>query len=231
MSNSPLVTTVVKSPNHSGIRKHSIDRITPHCVVGQFTAAGICGIFVPKTRKASSNYVIGFNGDIGLSVDENMRSWCSSSNSNDQRAVTIECASDVKHPYTMTSAVWRSLISLCIDICSRNKKKHLLWIPNKEKALSYKPEEDEMLITVHRWFANKACPGDWLYHRLPTLAEIVTDSLREPNYDTYVVVKGDTLWGIASKKLGSGYRYTEIMAFNGMKTINIVPGQVLKLPR
>lgn len=33
-TNSPLVSYTKLSPNHSGQRTHSIDRITPHCVVG-----------------------------------------------------------------------------------------------------------------------------------------------------------------------------------------------------
>mgnify|MGYP000842990404 CR=1 FL=1 len=35
MSNSPLVSYTKLSPNHSGQRTHVVDRITPHCVVGQ----------------------------------------------------------------------------------------------------------------------------------------------------------------------------------------------------
>lgn len=33
-TNSSLVAYTGLSPNHSGQRTHSIDRITPHCVVG-----------------------------------------------------------------------------------------------------------------------------------------------------------------------------------------------------
>ncbi len=47
---------------------------------------------------------------------------------------------------------------------------------------------------------------------------------------TYTVKRGDTLWGIASKQLGSGYRYKEIMKLNGLKNTRIVSGQRLKLP-
>ena len=34
-----------------------------------------------------------------------------------------------------------------------------------------------MQLTVHRWFANKSCPGDWLYNRLGELASTVTAKL------------------------------------------------------
>lgn len=177
MSNSSLVSYTRLSPNHSGQRTHSIDRITPHCVVGQLSAESICGCFTSSSRQASCNYGIGTDGRISLCVEEKNRSWCSSSNSNDQRAVTIECASDMSEPYAMNSKVYASLINLCVDICKRNGKKKLLWFGDKTKTLNYSPKSDEMIITVHRWFANKSCPGNWLYARLGDLATQVTKKL------------------------------------------------------
>ena len=176
-TNSSLVSYTKLSPNHSGQRTHSIDRITPHCVVGQLTAESICGCFTSPSREASCNYGIGKDGKIALCVEEKNRSWCSSSSANDQRAVTIECASDLNHPYAMTTAVYNSLVKLCTDICKRNGKKKLLWLGGKNKTLNYSPKSDEMVLTVHRWFANKSCPGDWLYSRLGDLASKVTAAL------------------------------------------------------
>lgn len=177
MSNSSLVSYTKLSPNHSGQRTHSIDRITPHCVVGQLSAESICGCFTSTDRQASCNYGIGTDGRISLCVEEKNRSWCSSSNSNDQRAVTIECASDKTAPYAMNDKVYASLVNLCVDICKRNGKSKLLWFGDKDKTLNYSPKSDEMVITVHRWFANKSCPGDWLYARLGNLAAEVTQRL------------------------------------------------------
>lgn len=177
MSNSPLVCYTNLSPNHSGQRTHSIDRITPHCVVGQLSAESICGCFTSSARQASCNYGIGSDGRISMSVEEKNRSWCSSSRENDQRAVTIECASDKTAPYAFNDAVYASLINLCVDICKRNGKSKLLWFGDKNKTLNYAPKSDEMVLTVHRWFANKSCPGDWLYNRLGNLAAEVTKRL------------------------------------------------------
>lgn len=176
-TNSPLVTYTAYSPNHSGRRTHAIDRITPHCVVGQCSVETLGEIFAPVSRQASSNYGIGTDGRIALYVDEANRSWCSSDRANDQRAVTIECASDTTDPYTMNAAVWDSLVRLCADICQRNGKTRLIWIPDREIALNYDLEPDEMLLTVHRWFAAKSCPGDWLFERLGDLAARVTSIL------------------------------------------------------
>ena len=177
MSNSPLVKTVILSPNHSGERTMAIDRITPHCVVGHTSLTTLGNIFAPTSRKASSNYGIDDQGQVGMYVEERNRSWCSSSSANDQRAVTIEVASDTKAPYAITNGAWSGLVALCEDICKRNGKKKLIWIPDKQKALNYAPAADEMLLTVHRWFANKSCPGDYIYNRLGELATIVTRML------------------------------------------------------
>lgn len=136
-------------------------------------------------------------------VEEKNRSWCSSSNSNDQRAVTIECASDTKHPYAMNNKVYASLIKLCTDICKRNGKKKLLWLGSKSKTLNYKPKSDEMVLTVHRWFANKSCPGDWLYSRLGDLAKKVTANLSGSS-----AVKKDT----SSEKKNSGTKSVDQVA-------------------
>lgn len=184
MSNSPLVVYTKLSPNHSGQRTHSIDRITPHCVVGQLSAESICGCFISTSRQASCNYGIGTDGRISMSVEEKNRSWCSSSRENDQRAVTIECASDKTAPYAFNDAVYASLVNLCVDICQRNGKSKLLWLGDKNKTLAYAPKSDEMVLTVHRWFANKSCPGDWLYNRLGNLAAEVTKRLTGGSTDT-----------------------------------------------
>ena len=176
-TNSKMVSYTKLSPNHSGQRTHSIDRITPHCVVGQLSAESICGCFSGPPRQASCNYGIGNDGRIALCVEEKNRSWCSSSNANDLRAVTIECASDMSEPYAMNSAVYDSLVKLCTGICKRNGKKKLLWLGDKTETLNYAPKSDEMVLTVHRWFANKSCPGNWLYARLGDLAAKVTANL------------------------------------------------------
>ncbi len=176
-TNSSLVSYTKLSPNHSGQRTHSIDRITPHCVVGQCSVETLGNIFLPTSRQASCNYGIGVDGRVGMYVEEKNRSWCSSSSANDQRAVTIECASDTTEPYAFKDVVYQTLITLCTDICKRNGKKKLLWLGDKDKTLSYEPKSDEMVLTVHRWFANKSCPGSWMYARMGDLAAKVTAQL------------------------------------------------------
>ena len=176
-TNSSMVAYTKLSPNHSGQRTHSIDRITPHCVVGQCTAEGLGDWFAKSSTQASSNYGIDKDGRVGMYVEEKNRSWCSSSNANDQRAITIECASDTTEPYAFRDVVYQRLIELCIDICKRNGKNKLIWFGDKDKTLNYYVKSDEMILTVHRWFANKSCPGNWMYARMGDLANKVTASL------------------------------------------------------
>ena len=214
MSNSRLATVTVLSPNNSGKRTHAIDRITPHCMVGQLSAKKCGELFSRSSYQASSNYGIGTSGEIGMYVPEDKRSWCSSSESNDQRAVTIECASDARHPYAMNTKVYASLVKLCTDICRRNGKTKLLWLGDKSKSLTYKPRDNEMILTVHRWFAQKACPGDWLYSRLGKLASEVTAQLHgdasEPVEAPKACTKYRVMCGSFSHKENAEKRKQEI---------------------
>jgi hypothetical protein len=176
-SNSPLVSYTRLSPNNSGQRKNNIDRITPHCVVGQISVESLGNVFANTSRKASCNYGIGVDGRVGLYCCEKNISWCSSSAENDNRAVTIECASDPTHPYAFNNTVYNKLIDLCVDICKRNGKNKLIWFGDKQKTLSYRPQPNEMVITVHRWFKNKACPGDWLMSKMTDMVNKVNAKL------------------------------------------------------
>lgn len=165
-TNSPLVSYTCLSPNRYVNRKHKIDTITPHVVVGHLPLETIGSIFANEKSRSSCNYAIDDGGKVGLYVEEKDGSWCSSSESNDRRAVTIEIACDKTHPYAITDAALSGLILLCTDICKRNEIPKLLWEANK----SLVGKIDRQNISVHRWFANKACPGDYLFARLGYVA-------------------------------------------------------------
>ena len=173
MGNSPLVTYTNITKNRTSPRNHAIDTITIHCIAGQWTAKQGCDYFATTDRECSANYVVGKDGSIGLSVPEADRSWCSSNRDNDNRAVTIEVASDTSHPYAVTDAAYAALIELVADICKRNGIKKLLWKADK----SLIGQVDKQNMTVHRWFADKACPGDYLYQRHGAIAEAVNAKL------------------------------------------------------
>ena len=174
MSNSPLVNYTKISPNKYSPRNHVIDTITIHCAVAQCSAERLGEIFAPTSRKASCNYGIGYDGRIALIVDEKDASWCSSNYANDNRAITIEVASDNKHPYAVTDAAYKSLIKLLADICRRNGIKELKWSNNKLDRVNH---VNGCNMTVHRDFAAKACPGNYLYNKHGYIASEVNKIL------------------------------------------------------
>lgn len=199
-TNSPLVTYKRITNNKTSPRNHVIDTITIHCIVGQWTAKQGCDYFATTDRECSSNYVVGKDGSIGLSVEEKDRSWCSSSSSNDHRAITIEVASDTAHPYAVTDEAYNALIKLVADICKRNGIKKLLWKADK----SLIGQVDKQNMTVHRWFANKSCPGEYLYSRHSDIAAKVNALLGDSAGETAQTPTTQTLYrvqvGAYSKK-------------------------------
>lgn len=200
-TNSSLVSYVKLSPNHSGLRKHKIDTITIHCVVGQCSVETLGQIFLPVKRQASCNYGIGYDGRIGLYCEEKNRSWCTSSSSNDNRAITIEVASDKTHPYAINSAAYKSLIMLCADICKRNNIKKLVWSTDKNTRMNHL---NGCNLTVHRDYVNKSCPGDYIYNRMDQIAYEVNKLIKGVETVVNKIEVGDTVQFIDGAKQWSG---------------------------
>lgn len=173
MSNSKLVSYTKLSPNHSGLRTHKIDTITPHCVVGHLSLQALGNVFQPVAKKSSANYGIDDKGKVGMYVEEKNRSWASSSESNDQRAVTVEIACDLKPPYKITDEALNGFIDLCVDVCKRNDIPYLLWRADPKLI----GQVDKQNMTVHRWFAKKDCPGDYIFGQLNHVATEVNKRL------------------------------------------------------
>lgn len=172
MSNSPLVSYTQISPNKTSPRNHVIDTITIHCYVGQVTVERM-GKGWAKPGKVSANYGVAKDGKIGLYVEEKDRAWTSSNRKNDMRAITIEVASDSRHPYAINDKAYNSLVQLCADICRRNNIPGLKWRADK----SLIGQVDKQNMTVHRWFVAKACPGQYIYERLGQIADEVNKLL------------------------------------------------------
>mgnify|MGYP001405564586 FL=1 len=189
MSNSPLATYTRITKNKTSPRNHAIDTITIHCIVGQWTAKQGCDYFATTDWQCSANYVVGKDGSIGLSVDEKDRSWCSSNGTNDNRAITIEVASDTTHPYAVTAKAYAALLDLVTDICKRNGIKKLVWSTNKNDRVNHR---NGCNMTVHRDFANKACPGEYLYSRHGEIAAEVNRRLQGASNGGGVVVTPPT---------------------------------------
>lgn len=173
-TNSPLVDYTRISPNKTSPRNHTIDTIAIHCVVGQCSVETLGRIFAPTRKQASCNYGIGYDGKVGMYVEECDRSWCTSSREVDNRAITIEVASDNYDPYAVKDIVYEKLIVLVADICKRNGIKKLVWSTNKNERMN---RLNGCNMMVHRDYANKSCPGDYLYNRHFDIAERVNKIL------------------------------------------------------
>lgn len=193
MSNSKLISYTKISPNRTSPRNHKIDTVTIHCVIGQCSVETLGNIFAPTSRQASCNYGIGADGRIGMYCEEKDRSWCSSNAANDNRAITIEVASDTKHPYAVNAKAYAALIDLLVDICKRNGIPRLVWSTSKADRVNHK---NGCNMTVHRDYANKSCPGEYLYSRHAQIASEVnkrlgsTDTRPQPEKVLYRVQTG-----------------------------------------
>lgn len=174
-TNSPLVSYTKIAPrcNGYGARTEDIIFFTPHCFVGQVTVERIGQVFADPNRRASCNYGIGLDGRVALIVEEKDAAGTSDSRWNDERAITIECASDATPPWAFKTVVYNKLVDLLVDVCKRNGKNKVLYLGTLAKTKAYlsSRKSNEMLLTEHRWYAAKACPGDWMHARMQNLAD------------------------------------------------------------
>ena len=178
MADSQLVSYEKYSPNISSPRNHEIDTISIHTMAGNLTVETCGNIFANPNYECSSQYGIGSDGRIGQYVSEGDRSWCTSSRSNDNRAITIEVASYESDTYACTDAAMESLINLLVDICRRNGIDQLRWQADPDLI----GEVDQQNMTVHRWFAQKSCPGPYLFEKHGYIADEVNKRLGNPSY-------------------------------------------------
>lgn len=214
-TNSSLVSYKKISPNRNSPRNHAIDTITIHCVVGQVTVQSLGDVFAPSSRQASSNYGVGYDGKIGMYCEEKDRSWCTSSAANDNRAITIEVASDTKEPYAVKDAAYNALINLVADICKRNGIEKLTWSTNKTTRMNH---SNGCNMTVHRDYAAKSCPGTYLYDRMGDIALKVNAKLGSTTTVTPSPSNGKLVAG-AEMKLSGVNLYTSATATSAAKTI------------
>ncbi len=233
MSNSPLVSYTKISPNRTSPRKATIDTITIHCVVGQCSVETLGNVFAPTSRQASSNYGVGVDGRIGMYCEEKDRSWCSSNAANDHRAITIEVASDTTHPYAVNDKAYAGMLDLVTDICKRNGIKKLVWSENKTDRVNHR---NGCNMTVHRDYANKSCPGDYLYSRMAQIASEVnkrlgsintsTESEKPTTGDSGVLYRVQT--GAFSKKANADAMLAQVKA-KGFDTYMVKVGKLYKI--
>lgn len=173
MAISKLATYIKLSPNYTKMTDKVNKKITIHHVAGVTTAQALGDLFYKTSRQASSNYGIGNDGTIGCYVDEDNRSWCSSSRDNDSQAITIEVSNCKGEPnWEVGDKAMESLIKLCVDICKRNKIEKLNFTGDATGNL-----------TLHKYFAATGCPGPYLESKMKWIADTVNKELKKDDAD------------------------------------------------
>lgn len=213
---------------NSNIRTQKVVKITPHHMAGVMDPYN-CARMHYNAPYASANYYIGSDGEIVGGVDENRRAWTSSSEWNDQRAITIEVSNNInKEPWSISDKAYDALVKLCADICTRyGINPHFTGDKNGS-------------ITIHKFYDNTACPGAYLEKIIrsgkfetdvknamggvtPTPTPTPTPEPKGREY--YVVKKGDTLTAIAKNHNSS---VNCLKTINNLKNANlIIVGQKL----
>ena len=204
------------SNNYSkGRSGYKVCKITPHHMAGKLTAKRCGELFQNPNRRASSNYGIGYNGEIYCYVDENDRAYTSSNKANDCQAITIEVAnSKTGGNWPISDAAWNSLVNLCVDICRRYGFR-----------LEYNGTPNGSL-TRHNMFAATSCPGPYLQGKFPELVKVVNARLEEqpepaptpaPTKGYLVKVKADVL--NIRKGPGTNYDISGQIKDHGIYTI------------
>lgn len=164
---SKLADGYVEAKYYGSRSGKKVCKITPHHMSAKWTGKRCADYFAQDNKgKPSANYCIGYDGDIWCSVPEDYRAYTSSNWENDSEAITIECANlKTDYPHTISDKTWNSLVNLCVDICERYGFR-----------LNYTGNTDGNL-TMHKWFANTDCPGEYLSSRFGQLQNEVNDIL------------------------------------------------------
>jgi LysM repeat protein len=131
------------------------------------------------------------------------------------------CEDDLKNA-TYFNNIYTEAVALCADICKRWGWKSSVIVSHNE---AYKKG----------YASNHSDIDHWLKKYGKTMKDFrkdVDNVLQggAAKYRVHVVVKGDSLWKLAKKYLGSGVKYPEIKKLNGLKSNNIMPGQKLYIP-
>lgn len=211
------------SPNTYG-KRTKIENIIPHCFVGSPSVEKGTNVFSGKGYKYSCNYYIDAEGNIGGVLPEEYASICSSNKKADMSSITIELACKVIYPYEMTQKTVDSLVKLCVDICKRHNIKALKWSEKKSDRINH---IDGCNVGVHRDYAKKSCPGDWLYQRMGNVVDRVNNSMNNTSVTSNGLgIRKSAIGSINFDKLDYTYvfdwkyyrnKYADL-SINGLKT-------------
>ena len=169
MIKSKLATYTNLANNYGGKRLYPVTKISIHHMAGKMTARQCADYFSRTDRIASSNYTIGWDGSIALSVPEEYRAYTTSSSWCDERAITIEVSNEDNNggDWKITDKAYNALLDLVTDICKRYGIKDCSYTGDKDGVLQ-----------KHEWYAWTNCPGKYLGSKFPEISKIVNQRLK-----------------------------------------------------
>lgn len=228
---SPLSSYTKLSPNKTSPRKSAIKRLTPHCVAGNLSiesCLGLSNFMTARSPGASCNYAIGSDGRIGLGCIESDAAWTSDSSINDNQAITFEIANSGGAPnWLMTDLAINSFVKLAVNICRFYgfKKVHYEDKPSEittrvqvEDWIKTWEKPDEMIITLHRWYAAKACPGQYFVSKIPDIVSKINFELSIELVPYQIKITAGTL----NMRYGPGTNFPIIKTFIDNKDIHTI---------
>lgn len=169
MAKSKLATYTNIANNYGNRRLYKVSKIAIHHMAGKMTAKQCADYFARTDRIASSNYTIGWDGSIALSVPEEYRAYTTSSSWCDERAITIEVSNEDNNggDWKITDKAYNALLDLVTDICKRYGIKDCSYTGDKDGVLQ-----------KHEWYAWTNCPGKYLGSKFPEISRIVNQRLK-----------------------------------------------------
>ena len=174
--NSKLISYINISTGNYNKRLKAISRITIHQMFGDYTLDMVSQI-LKLGKPCSWNYAIDSDGNIGLFVEESNRAWSSNDEENDELAINILVANSTVAPkWEVSDKAYQSLLNLCEDICRRDNI----------NRLTYTGELRGSNLTMHQWFADTDCPGEYLKNKFSDIANSVNERLKSPNKLKYI---------------------------------------------
>lgn len=146
-------------------------------------------------------------------------------NYNPTAHIQIEVCEDNLKDKVYFSKVYKEAVELCADICKRHGWKASVIVSHKE---CYKLGYGSNHSDIDHWMSKH---GKTMNNFREDVEKAMKgDTVGAGEYLIHIVTKGQSLWSIANKYLGSGFKYTEIKKLNGLTSNNIKPGQKLKIP-
>ena len=173
-TNSPLVDITELSPNHT-LGRTCIRGFVVHVTVSVGTVLAVLLWLARTIAQSSYNYVVG-RGQVGLCVDERNRAWASSNRECDMNTLSIGVNnSSASHPYPISDQDYNKLIDLLVDCCERNNIMALAFAGDNA---NFRLQWSRGNMMLHKWFAAKACPGQYLIDRMARICDEVNGRLK-----------------------------------------------------